>query len=872
MTQIVGIDLGTTNSCVAVPEAAIEPGRRQELLAARRLRQLAGTLILTDRLRAPTVPSAVWMGLDGTVLTGRAAKQRATTGQGRPALFFKREMGTSTTVHAGQQELSAEEASAHVLRHVKGMAEELLEDDVGRAVITVPAFFTLNARLATKRAGERAGLDVLDVLLEPVAAALAYTHTITLDEPRKFMVYDLGGGTFDVSVVTWDAEDDFQMRSFHGDPLLGGFNLDQEIVNWIIRQVGDDYDLGPGLDLDDPADVAVFSRLMVIAEAAKQQLSQPGDAGLEVEIVDTTGTDRAGTPMHLQLTLTRDEFEQLIDAHVERTMASCQAALTACDGSLAEAGIGPLDLSDIIMVGGSSRMPLIAERLRERFGLAPRLLEPDLCIAAGAALKVASLGSFGRHLQLDPVAVSSAEPSVDVGGRVLSGGRTPSVAGVTVLLTAGRGAPQRTTVEDDGHFVFPDVPLRPGPNNLVVTVLDGDDELERLAVDVEHDPEDDGQGRSEAAVPDVLPHDIAVATRSGLSVVAGSGTRLPAQTMATFYLVRQRGEVAVELYEGNSRIGAVHVRNLPPSLPYGTPVLVDLAFHGNWTIDASARIPAAGEDAVGVATIDIPTIEVPDWPDLGGAYQEVLATWGSMRPGVPPGERLRMGPRIDELLREIGDLVNQRQDRRRAHHLLGEVQTMLLKLPQPEAQLDPPPDRFGERLDEADRLVQRLEGKDPAKAAEFRTAFAAIQAAGEAAQTAGNQQEWTIVTRNLGSRIWQAERLLREDRHHDDPLDPAQLRTYLAVELAAITRDAEDGARLAGGDAEAGLDHWRSERDRIEAQLRDIDIQQPRASHRLSLLWEDQIRPFRARVEQWLRGLGEDTDIATQRPEGPGVP
>ena len=860
MSQVVGIDLGTTNSCVAVPEPAVGEERRQRLLGERRLRRLAGTLILTDRVKAATVPSAVWVEADGSVVTGRAARQRAGSGRGRPALFFKREMGTTGTVQAGSRELPAEEASAHMLLHLKHMAEELLEDEVGRAVITVPAFFTLNARQATKRAGERAGLEVLDLLLEPVAAALAYTNTVALERPRKFMVYDLGGGTFDVSLVTWDPEVGFQMRSFHGDPLLGGYNFDQEVANWMVRQLREDYDLD--LNYDDPGDAAIFARLMARAEVAKHDLSMPGDRGLEVEIVDTTLTDRAGTPMDVRLNLTREEFEQMIAKHVQRTLASCETALAACDRMLEETGVGAMDLSDVIMVGGSSRIPLIAEELQRRFGVEPRLLDPDLCVAAGAALKVDSLGSFGRHLKLDPIPARTADSSIDVGGRVLDD-RAPAAAGSTLVLAAGGGRQWRQPAGGGGAFSFLDVPLRPGPNEFTISVLQEGAELERHQFAVERDADADDAQRG--TVPDVLPHDISIAVVEGLEVVAASGTRLPTKVTAPFRLAKRTDTVIIELYEGNTRIGEVYVRDLPLTVPLGTPVLVDLAFSGNSTVDVTARIPAGGEGAVGQATIDIPKVAVPGWDDLRASYQDVIVAWNSLQSAVPPDELLTQGPRIDDLIAEIGDLLNRGQDRRRAHHLVVEVETLLRKLPVVEPELEPPPEQFYRRLDDADRLTRRLEAESPGRAVEFRSAFAAVRAAGEAALSAHDQQEWSFANENLESRIWSARRLIDDD-DTAEPWDPRQLQAALHMELDRIAEAAKGGGRAAGEAGRQMLDRWLQERDRIAAALAEVDPDDDRAGRRLGELFRYDIRPLRVRVEQWLEGLGKDRDIERQPP------
>jgi molecular chaperone DnaK (HSP70) len=277
MSHVIGIDLGTTNSCVAIPESADIPDK-EKLLAARRLVPAGGALVITNENKERTIPSAVWVGQDGKVVVGSRAKQMTKRDDvPPPAMFFKRAIGTDQQVTAGYQTMTPEEASAHVLRHLKGIAEDVLGSPVHRAIVTVPAFFETKAKNLTTEAGERAGLEVVETLLEPVAAALMYTRTRELADPMTFMVYDLGGGTFDDSIVTWDPDVGFENRSFDGNQYLGGYDFDWRIVKWMIAQPDlDGYDLK--LDREDPRDHAILYRLLSIAEAAKHDLSRDPEA------------------------------------------------------------------------------------------------------------------------------------------------------------------------------------------------------------------------------------------------------------------------------------------------------------------------------------------------------------------------------------------------------------------------------------------------------------------------------------------------------------------------------------------------------------------------------------------------------------------
>lgn len=378
MSIVVGIDLGTTNSCVAVPAGADIP-RKEELIKSRRLRPVGDALVITDRHKSPTMPSVVWIGPDGEVEVGGRAKQKASSGDNPPAMFFKRDMGTDQRFRAGHRTITPVEASAHVLRELKRLAEEVLEVPVERAIVTVPAFFEMTAKTETTEAGRLAGLEVVETLIEPVAAALAYTRDSAKrpDGPTTFLVYDLGGGTFDTSVVSWDPEIGFENRSFDGDRYLGGYDFDRAIVGWIAGRLPE-YDMR--FDPDEPGDGKSRAKLLAAAEEVKFDLTRSTDS----DVIVQGCVDRRGVLMNINEPIDRGDFETLIDARVRGTLANC-------DRALAQAGIAADELADIVMVGGSSRVPLVVEVLAEHFGREPGSLNPDLCVAVGAAIKAATV-------------------------------------------------------------------------------------------------------------------------------------------------------------------------------------------------------------------------------------------------------------------------------------------------------------------------------------------------------------------------------------------------------------------------------------------------------------------------------------------------
>ncbi len=354
MTDVIaGIDLGTTNS-----EIAVYRDGRPEVLA-----DDGGRLIL---------PSVVGLADDGAFLIGDSARNQYLVHPERTVRSIKRKMGTDETVALGDQTLRPQEVSAIVLRRLKEIAEARIGQAIGRAVITVPAYFSDTQRLATREAGEIAGLEVVRIINEPTAAALAYEAGA--HQGRRLMVYDLGGGTFDVSIVRIEGGV-VEVISSHGDNHLGGDDFDQLIVDWLCGELSSAHGVDPRTD------PGVMARLTRAAETAKKALSDHAFAPITEEFL----TERDGAPVHLAVELSRDRYEEMIAPLVERTLEAIHIAL---DG----ASLGPGEVEEILLVGGATRTPLIRRRLAEIFGRPPRgEVDPDLCVALGAAIQGGAL-------------------------------------------------------------------------------------------------------------------------------------------------------------------------------------------------------------------------------------------------------------------------------------------------------------------------------------------------------------------------------------------------------------------------------------------------------------------------------------------------
>lgn len=384
MGKIIGIDLGTTNSCVAIMEGNT-------------------TRVIENSEGARTTPSIIAYQEDGEILVGASAKRQAVTNPRNTLYAVKRLIGRKFTekevqkdidlmpykiaqadngdawVEVRGQKLAPPQVSAEVLRKMKKTAEDYLGETVTEAVITVPAYFNDAQRQATKDAGRIAGLDVKRIINEPTAAALAFGLDKTDKGDRKIAVYDLGGGTFDVSIIEIadvDGEKQFEVLSTNGDTFLGGEDFDQRVIDYIIAE----FKKEQGVDLS--KDVLALQRLKEAAEKAKIELSNSAQTDINLPYV----TADASGPKHLNIKLTRAKLESLVDELIERTIAPCRTAIK-------DAGISVSDIDDVILVGGMSRMPKVQEKVKEFFGKDPRKdVNPDEAVAVGAAIQGQVLG------------------------------------------------------------------------------------------------------------------------------------------------------------------------------------------------------------------------------------------------------------------------------------------------------------------------------------------------------------------------------------------------------------------------------------------------------------------------------------------------
>ena len=362
MGKIIGIDLGTTNSCVSVMEGG-EP------------------VVIANAEGARTTPSVVGFTKDGERLVGQVAKRQAITNPDRTVASIKRHMGTDHKVHIDGKDYTPEEISAMILSKLKADAEAYLGEKVTDAVITVPAYFNDSQRQATKNAGTIAGLNVQRIINEPTAASLAYG--VDKENDQKIMVYDLGGGTFDVSIIEM-GDGVTEVLATAGDTHLGGDDFDQRIIDWLATE----FQKENGIDLRQ--DKMAAQRLKEAAEKAKIELSGMTSTAINLPFITADATG----PKHLDTNLSRAKFNELTADLVERTMVPVRQAMK-------DAGLRASDLSKVLLVGGSTRIPAVQEAVKKEMGVEPfKGINPDECVAIGAAIQGGVLGGDVKGMLL----------------------------------------------------------------------------------------------------------------------------------------------------------------------------------------------------------------------------------------------------------------------------------------------------------------------------------------------------------------------------------------------------------------------------------------------------------------------------------------
>lgn len=780
---VVGIDLGTTHSSVGSPDVLRNAGY-----------VVGQVTIITDSYGRKTHPSVVAVGPDGSTIVGYRAKQRMGL-QPAPVAFVKRDMGTTKKFRLGERECLPEEVSAEILKYLKNMAEERLGESIQKAVITVPAYFDQLQREATRKAGEIAGLEVVNILQEPVASALVYMVKDPRD-PLRIMVYDLGGGTFDVTVIE-RREGQFQVLAFDGDPFLGGYDFDKAIVNYIVEKLcAQGYKLDFDLE-NSPEDKANFHNLLFnVAEPAKIALSSGPDTHIRKTSTELF-PDKNGEPLVIDLYLTREEFENLIQGEigdeerperktVERTIGLCKRAL-------AKAGVTEEKIDEIIMVGGSSYIPLVQRRLREDFGKEPQLVEPDLAVAVGAALNAreferVTIPGKGVWLVLDdryPRTVSSEE--VIVSGQV----KGDAWQGGKVELEREDGFfKEGQEVSEAGGFLF-EAPLRPEDTNqfqLAVRNREGGILVEQTLEVVQTGIPVPGP------VPDFNPKPFYIETVDGLWEVCGEATQLPHRKEVLAQTATAGEELHLIFYEEDREIGRIVVPGLQ-GLPKGTPLEIELEFASGadgFQISGSAYIPLVQKKVE--IDIKLTAPEIPSLAQLHREFGEEKARFEeALQTNPDPGARIRLGPEGEKIVQELDRRFGEPQpDAVQICRSLTRLRGVTRKLRRFHSPLTPSGEEFEANVQKAFQLLPRALEKDPSRRDEkLEETIKTLKSQGEEAYERRDQLTWSQVNRRLEEIIAELERIINGGRSPDPCILAIVWKQHLQEKVLELSQEAQ---------------------------------------------------------------------------------
>ncbi len=515
MGKVIGIDLGTTNSCVAV----IEGGE---------------AVVIPNPEGARTTPSVVAFSVSGERLVGQVAKRQMVTNPDRTISSIKRQMGKKYSVDIEGKKYTPQEISAFILQKLKADAESYLGETVNQAVITVPAYFSDSQRQATKDAGKIAGLDVLRIINEPTAAALAYG--LDKDEEQKVLVFDLGGGTFDVSILEI-GDDVFQVMATSGNNFLGGDDFDQRVIDFLVAE----FKKAEGIDLS--KDKMAMQRLKEAAEKAKIELSGVLNSNINLPFI----TANQDGPKHLDVTLTRAKFEELIADLVEKTVGPTKQAMK-------DANLSAADIDKVLLVGGSTRIPAVQEAVRKLINKDPHKgINPDECVALGAAIQAGILNKEVKDIVLADVTPLSLgiETMGGVYTRIIDRNTTIPTGKAQIFSTASDNQP---SVEI--HVLQGERPMAADNKTLGRFNLDGIAPAPRGIPQIEVRFDIDANG-----IVHVSAKDIGTGKQQAITITASSG-------LTDAEIEKMMEEAEKYKAEDEKRKEAVEVRNQADALIY----------------------------------------------------------------------------------------------------------------------------------------------------------------------------------------------------------------------------------------------------------------------------------------------------------------
>jgi len=811
MTQVVskavGIDLGTTNSAVAIMDPTD-----------------TDVVIHRDKVsKSRTTPSCVWRAsADGELLVGRKARNRVGHTP-EPILSVKRLMGQRDTVDLAGAPMSPEEVSAVILAEMKRQIEEDVAAfdspdayTVDRAIVTVPAYFDQPQIDATRRAAEMAGLECLELLHEPTAAA-SYHCWRTGTRDGVFLVYDLGGGTFDVSVVRCSAGV-YDVLGISGNNRLGGDDIDADFARHLMEMLKAD---GAALDLD-PAgnekDRLLFNQIKVLAEGVKINLS--GDT--EVVWRETRLKDQNDDPILIEAGVERAELDAVVRPHVERTLSYCHEALAA---ATKKAGITLADVDEIILAGGSTHIPLVREMVKDELCAGAKCDEPvyqevDTVVAMGAAIRAAVSGGLAVHDERESVRVSfrgtsaSGRSTAHVGGTVEAIDGDVDLTNAYVRLTTPDGADEETDLGSGGAFSFTGIPLEPGVETMLdFEVFDSSGQLLATAGrSVTHSSEAANRlpGPSNTAVcPKPILLEVSQGGETGRRTLIAELQELPTSAEFVFSHPGDTELLLLPIYQKSRNIQVIRV-NVDSSTPRGTPIHLDVHMDKFSLLTARGTI---GDHSFEFEVEAPPDREMP----TGQEVTELSGRFGEAAAYLPAGRRASIQIKFD-VAREAFERKQADGDVKGAVHEFEQMEELAASIERNATPLQPPKSDFDQIVEDCNQINEALRGGDGGHdPQELGRSIEAQRVRGEKAFREGDQSAYSEAIQHL---MGYRDHLIDKLRSGPAPDITPEQAAYATVQVAL--EEADTVRQLAVAE---GRDDLRVQVDDIRRQLDELGQQ-----------------------------------------------
>lgn len=762
----IGIDLGTTFSVMAVKgqvHVAKTYGQGTYLPEC-------DVTILPSPNGDPTFPSVMWWDSEypKTYVFGIDAKQKAEEGKA-PIMFSKRSIGTTQELMLNGRSFTAKEVASRFLRYLKECAEQALGEPVRRAVVTHPAYFDRNQVQETLEAATSAGFEMTpaQMMMEPCAAALAYTLNDVRD-PLRVLTYDLGGGTFDVTVLE-KRDGVITMKAFNGDHLLGGYNFDRAFVEWVRGELKAQGREIP-YDQNSEEDRGRRARLLQLAETVKIQLTQQRTSKAPVSVKVDFLVDAQGKRVQFVGKINRDTYASLIRDLLATT-------IDCCNKVLASAQFSPSDLDAVLLVGGSTYGQWIQEAVQAAFPVSVEPYNPDLCVAAGAAIEAAKLPKARTvadvELLLD-VRPVSALPTTNVRGqlRPTPGGQLNqhSCAQLVVMLTTPDGRTLGPApIGSAGDFLFEDIDLEAEENESVfsLSISDGTRELVKETFSVRYQPE----GAAETPINTVLPKPIYVKTASGLVAIADEGVPLPARCEIRLKKLFGDNSVTVDVLQEFEKVGEIQVNDLPDSAVEGCPIIITVEVTQKNEMRGTAKVVSRTGSVLAERDVRLtfPPIPVPDISELYARFGTLLEKREQvMHLTQDPEQRLALAGAGEKLVVKIQKLLNEQQaDRQELDRELKKLDHLVNP---PADDMEPSRNEFQVKLEDCRSMLSGKPNEPNLQA--FHPRLKRIEKEANDAYTTKNRKKWAAANESLNQEHSRIRKLIEGG---DGPPPPTDL-------------------------------------------------------------------------------------------------